>query len=340
MIMFVKIVLIVSLSCLPCYLSFQDDWELKQFSTFGSKLYYESSDFNTTEDVIQEDRRRVKQWMSAERVPGAVFGLSIKGKTVWTEAFGQIDIENNVTTTKTSLWRLASISKTMTSSLVALLTERGLIDLNKSIHDYVSEDLFPRKTFFGKPVNITVRQLLSHTAGLRSLQLPEDFSKVIRASNISQSIAGLKNDRLLLRPGAHFLYSNYGFQLVGAIIESVLNNSFPNEIRKMFVSLGMNSSFPDIRGRIHRNRPRYYQLSKNGNETVLQNADILDDLAVYEGWWAMGGLMSTVEDMLTFGNAWLSSYKGRNDSIFVLFLMSFELIILKILFRFPEEGNG
>jgi CubicO group peptidase (beta-lactamase class C family) len=66
-------------------------------------------------------------------IPGLVAGISIKGKTVWTQAFGRTDIENDVKIRTDSVWRMASISKALTSALMAKLIEKGLIDLKKSI---------------------------------------------------------------------------------------------------------------------------------------------------------------------------------------------------------------
>src|SRR5882724_10906531 len=106
--------------------------------------------------------------MSTNSVPGIVVGLSIKGKTVFTEGFGYTDIENDVKTDESSVWRLASISKPLTSALVGLLIDKGRIDLNKSIHEYLPKSLYPNKSFNGKPEDITVRQVLSHMTGLHS----------------------------------------------------------------------------------------------------------------------------------------------------------------------------
>jgi len=124
--------------------------------------------------VIKDFRTVAGNWMSTNSVPGIVVGLSIKGKTVFTEGFGYTDIENDVKTDESSVWRLASISKPLTSALVGLLIDKGKIDLNKSIHEYLPKSLYPNKSFNGKPEDITVRQVLSHTAGLH-MSVNQDF---------------------------------------------------------------------------------------------------------------------------------------------------------------------
>ncbi|CAI5449300.1 unnamed protein product [Caenorhabditis angaria] len=61
--------------------------------------------------------------------------------------------------------RIASISKPITSTIAAKLVESGKLDLDKDIHEYLPD--FPKKLWNEKPVKITTRQLLSHSAGIR-----------------------------------------------------------------------------------------------------------------------------------------------------------------------------
>ncbi|CAG2180827.1 unnamed protein product [Oppiella nova] len=101
--------------------------------------------------------------------------------------------------------------------------------------------------------------------------------------------------------------------MTGAIIESILHNTFENEIKKMFTQLNMNSTFVERREKIFKHRPQYYQLS-NITSGTLQKSDIIDELFQYEGWMSAGGIVSTAEDLLRFGNAMLSAYHGNNQS--------------------------
>ena len=65
---------------------------------------------------------------------------------------GYADLENNVPCTPETVFRIASISKSITMAAVARLWEAGDLDLDKSVHEYVPE--FPRKTWEGKPVSV------------------------------------------------------------------------------------------------------------------------------------------------------------------------------------------
>jgi serine beta-lactamase-like protein LACTB len=61
--------------------------------------------------AIKKSEEDIKKFKMDEMVPGIVVGISIKGKNVWTKAFGHTDIENKIKTHKDSFWRMASISK-------------------------------------------------------------------------------------------------------------------------------------------------------------------------------------------------------------------------------------
>ncbi len=120
-----------------------------------------------------------------------------------------------------------------------------------------------------------------------------------------------KDDPLISEPGTNFNYSNYGFQIIGAIIESVLNETYENAMNKMFKELGMSSTFAERHEMIIPHRVRYYmksdsfyiqyfQNTTNSTKVQLLNSLIIDDLLSLEANWPSGGLVSTVPDLLKF----------------------------------------
>jgi serine beta-lactamase-like protein LACTB len=219
---------------------------------------------------------------------------------------------------------MASISKALTSAVMAKLIDKGLIDLEKSIHHYLSEKIFPIKQWKGKNVTITVKQLMSHTAGLRVSKFHDDFEKIYNIKNVTQTVGQFRDEPLTFEPGTNFNYSNFGFQIIGAIIESVLNETYENAINNMFKELGMNFTFAERHEMIIPHRVHYYMKSdspyvQNSSNLIKSNVSILnsliiDDLISLEAYWPAGGLVSTVPDLLKFGNYMLNSYKGVNDS--------------------------
>ena len=248
-------------------------------------------------------------------IPGIVAGVSINGSQVWAQPFGLTDIENNVKTRVDSVWRLASISKSLTSALIGKLIDEGRVGLDKSIDEYLSPNVFPVKKWNGKNVTITVGQVMSHTAGLHVMDEPGDLFIRLSYENVTDTLAPFKDMPLIHAPGAAFNYSNYGFQVIGAIIESVLNKTYESVVNKMFEDLEMNSTFCERRERIIPHRSRYYQTVQNSDgKWVLANCPLFDDLVSLESYWPAGGIVTILPDLLRFGSHINKWSKGLNTT--------------------------
>ncbi|KAL7980313.1 hypothetical protein Chor_014642, partial [Crotalus horridus] len=126
--------------------------------------------------------------------------------------------------------------------------------------------------------------------------LKDKFEHVIDSLNIFQ------NDPLFFKPGSQFLYSTHGFTLLSAVVEGASNQKFTDYMLKIFSDLGMGSTGLDENEPLIYNRARYYIHNKKGH---VINAPYVDNS--YK--WAGGGFVSTVGDLLRFGNAMLYSYQ-------------------------------
>jgi CubicO group peptidase (beta-lactamase class C family) len=129
--------------------------------------------------------------------------------------------------------------------MIGKLIDRGLIDFEKSIHNYLSTNIFPIKQRKGKNVTITVKQVMSHTAGIRISKFSADIEIIHNFKNITQTVGQFKDKPLNFEPGTEYAYSSYGYQIIGAIIETVLNETYENAMNKMFKELGMSSTFAE-----------------------------------------------------------------------------------------------
>uniref|UniRef100_A0A8C6Z469 Lactamase beta n=2 Tax=Nothoprocta perdicaria TaxID=30464 RepID=A0A8C6Z469_NOTPE len=133
--------------------------------------------------------------------------------------------------------------------------------------------------------------------------LKEKFESVIESLKI------FKNDPLFFKPGSQFLYSTFGFTLLSAVVERVSGQKFTDYMLKMFQDLDMLLTVQDDNEAMIYNRARYYVYNKKGR---LANAPYVDNS--YK--WAGGGFLSSVGDLLKFGNALLYSYQvGRFKNI-------------------------
>ncbi|PNF18682.1 hypothetical protein B7P43_G04995 [Cryptotermes secundus] len=110
----------------------------------------------------------------------------------------------------------------------------------------------------------------------------------------------------MFKPGTSFLYSTHGWTLVSAVVEAAASEPFPDVMRKFFQVMGLKHTYLDVAEPLIYNRSRYYSRNGSGN---LKNVPYVDNSCK----WAGGGLLSTVGDLLLFGNAMLYSYQWRSE---------------------------
>ncbi|XP_052454012.1 serine beta-lactamase-like protein LACTB, mitochondrial isoform X1 [Carassius gibelio] len=120
--------------------------------------------------------------------------------------------------------------------------------------------------------------------------------------NVTQALDLFKDDPLVFRPGSTFLYSTHAYTLLSAVVERTAGQRFLDHMMKMFRELGMLNTIPDENDPIIYNRSRFYRFNKKGR---VVNCPYVDNS--YK--WAGGGFLSTVGDLLVFGNALLYSYQ-------------------------------
>lgn len=192
--------------------------------------------------VIRDDRfSKVRELIIDEvtnrRVPSIVVAVAEDGKIVWEEAFGWADVENRVRATPNTIYRLGSISKTITATGLMLLVEQGKVDLDEPVVDYLPEDVRPR-VFEGEIRDVTVRHLLNHRSGMPAYaesffeddpEDPRPFAETVRRYGI-----------ITYPPARSFIYCNLGYQMVANIIAELSGMSYAKFIDdRVFAPLGM-----------------------------------------------------------------------------------------------------
>jgi serine beta-lactamase-like protein LACTB, mitochondrial len=227
------------------------------------------------------------------RPPAFSWAIAVDGKLRWAEAYGFADLEERLEATSRTKFRVGSASKALTSAGLGLLYEQGKLDIDAPIQRYVSE--FPDK---GAP--ITVRELAGHLGGIRHY-LDSDFlpgqDNQKHYNTLTEGLAIFANDPLVAEPGTKFIYSSYGFNLIGVAIERAAGQNYPDFMHdRVFVPLGMDHTSIDDNSRIIDHRARFYDLDADGR---FRNANYID--SSYK--WPAGGFLSTPSDLVTFGSA-------------------------------------
>ena len=137
--------------------------------TFAKPHIKKNPNLYRYKQAIKVARQRAKMMFRETKIPGVSIAVAQKGEIIWSEGFGKANLEQNSPVNKHTRFRLASVSKIITAAAVARLVDKGLLNLDAPISNYV--DNLP--TELG---NVTVRQLTGHLAGVRHYQ-PKDFSK-------------------------------------------------------------------------------------------------------------------------------------------------------------------
>lgn len=257
-------------------------------------LFYTQSVFPQKNDIetFKKLSEYLQTYIDYKRVPSISAGVYKKGKIFWLDAKGLIDLENFVPAKNTSLYRIASITKSITAVAVMQLYEKGLIDLDAEINTYVP--YFPKKKW-----KLTVRHILNHTGGIRSYRSEEEFNSKMFYSTTRDAVLTFANDDLLFEPGTKYNYTSLGYSLLAALIENVSKTSFENYLRRnIFEPAGMRATRVDRQRSIIYERVRGYEKSPDRRFINSPLADL--SLKV-----AGGGLISTSEDLLLFVKALL-----------------------------------
>lgn len=126
--------------------------------------------------------------------------------------------------------------------------------------------------------------------------------------SVTESLSLFKDDPLVHSPGSEFLYSTHAWTLISAILEAVAKEPFEKHIIKMAKELGMDHTYLDENSPLIYHRGRHYMKNKSGKKLI--NCPYVD--LSYK--WAGGGLLSTVTDLLQFGNVMLYSYQIPSSS--------------------------
>lgn len=223
----------------------------------------------------------VRARLDEQHIPGAAVAVIHNGRLVKAQGYGLANVELNVPATKETVFEIGSVTKQFTASAVMMLAQEGKINLDDKIGKYLP----PIPQAWNE---ITVRQLLTHTSGIRNYTGLSGFelSKHLKKEEFIKTIAEYPLD---FQPGERWSYSNTGYSLLGMIIEKASGQAYWDFMRqKIFRPLGMNSTTDRNPKAIIRNRASGYEWV-NG---ALEHRDTeFTDLT------SAGAIVSTVLDL-------------------------------------------
>ncbi len=244
-----------------------------------------------------------REYAEKNHFPGYAFGIVLDGKLVYSGSGGYTDIARKIPATTSSMFRIASMSKSFTALAILKLRDEGKLKLDDPIHSYIPE-MKGQQLTTDAPA-ITIRNLLTHSAGF-----PEDNPWGDRqlADTDAELIALIKKGISFSNdPAVIYEYSNLGFAMLGYIIKKVSGVPYSDYIEKnIWQPLGMTQSAWDY--------TRVPPASLAHGYRWINN-DWREEALLPDGvWGAMGGMITSVESFSKYIALHQSAWPARNDA--------------------------
>ncbi|MBX3411997.1 MAG: beta-lactamase family protein [Pirellulales bacterium] len=192
---------------------------------------------------LQDSRAKIIKQIEEGNLPSLAVAVARDGKIIWEEGFGLADRESGRQADEHTMYSLASISKPITTTGLMILVERGKVDLDRPIDDYLGgAKVSPR---VGHAADATVRRVANHTAGL---PLHYQFFYVDEPGgppSPAETIARYAN--LYTPPGERYQYSNLGYGMLDYVIQQQSGKPYAQFMREeVFAPLGLDHMSIDI----------------------------------------------------------------------------------------------
>ena len=233
--------------------------------------------------------------------PGGAIGIMHQGKVVYSKAFGLASLEYLIPNSPGTIFNTGSVSKQFTAMGIVRLEEQGLLSFDDDVRKHI-----PELPDFGEV--ITIRHLLHHTSGLRSLHAlfalagwrGDDFR-----SNDDLNRIILDQKYLNFKPGDEFLYCNTGYMLMVNIIENATGEKFPSWMKEnIFLPLGMIDTYTE---------DQYDRIVPN-NATSYYAGQKFTRAIEYWGYVGSGNMHSTTGDLMRWLSFFHTPVEGWEDA--------------------------
>lgn len=216
--------------------------------------------------------------------------FSIDGKIEWISAQGYANKEAVVAFTPETTTRIASITKPMTAVAIMQLMDSHNLDLDSSIGLLLPE-------YNNHPYSqITVKQLLGHRSGIGAYKSGKEAETTKEYSDLKSAAKSFDNRELLFNPGESYSYTTYGYVILGRVIEEVSGMTYTEYMQKnVFEKANMTNSGMEDYGTQYVGKSELYSKGKKKSKKAKLN-NLSNRLPG-------GGVYSTIEDIIKFGNA-------------------------------------
>ena len=259
-----------------------------------------------TDELPAEGALLIDLAIEENAVMGLTAGYSVDN-TVWKYAAGFSKEETKEVFTTSTLTRLASIAKPMTAIAILQLFENGQLNLDSPIQEYLPD--FPIKP----EGEITVRHLLNHSSGIPAYKDVEEAENQITYESTAAALDVFKDRNLIATPGTAFNYTTYGYVVLGSIIENVSGKTYETYMKDNIWDIAnMTNTGVESDNSFFGNKSELYYRNDKGTIKVATPNNLSNRIPG-------GGIVSTLEDMMKFGNAVLDNTFISRESLELMF---------------------
>ncbi|MBX4190817.1 beta-lactamase family protein [Candidatus Saccharibacteria bacterium] len=242
-----------------------------------------------------------------DTIPGFVVAVAHKGKLVFNEAYGYANLEKKEKMTPQHIFRVASHSKTFTATAVMQLQEQGSLRIDDQITDYL---VWLKDHKDKRWQTVTIRQLLSHGAGvIRDGEKSDYWQLEYPFPDKTQLKKEILACDLVIDNNTKLKYSNYGYSLLGMLIEKVSKESYHDFVKRNIIKpLGLKNTGPEIDNQVEKRLVTGYSRKDFNGQRLPVTSVRTNGMAAATGFYA------TAEDLCTYFTAHsLGSGKLLND---------------------------
>lgn len=278
--------------------------------------------FQTADPNLASFDRMMVAFLKKHEVPGATLAVAKDGKLVYARGFGFAELDQRQPMEARSLMRVASVSKPITAVAILRLMEEGKLTLDDLVFDLlkIQPHLEGNDRFDPRWKKITIRHLLQHTGGW---DREKAFDPMFRPVMITRSL-GVKpparpehiirymaGKPLQFDPGERYAYSNFGYCLLGRVIEKVSGKSYEQYVRDTLLApLGVKDMKIGKTLLAHRTpREAHYYDQKRRHAKAIMGPMFGREVPLPYGAWhleamdAHGGWIASAPDLVRFASA-------------------------------------
>lgn len=251
-------------------------------------------DFSEVEKIAAQELKETN-------TPGAAIAIVKGDKIIYSKGIGRSDVETGAPVSPEMLFRIGSTSKMYTCAAILTLVQQGKLSLDEPVGTYI-------KNLSPKISKLTLRQLMTHTAGLKdeapSFGLHDE-------SVLMKTVTSWTDDYFFTEPGKVMSYSNPGFTLAGAVLEAAGGKPYATLVEELVLKpLGMvRSSFnPEI--------TMTYPMSQGHDSEGKEPPKVVRPYPDNSGYWPAGFLMSSVLELSRFAIMYMNGGSIDGKQVF------------------------